>query len=315
MKSGVKALFSATLLALLFACLPQAHALAPEDGVWWNPSQSGRGWFIVSQNNTMVVASYTFAQDGSPQWYISTGTYSPSTRTLNASLLGFRNGQCIGCAYRAPEQTTSPGSLRIEFEGDERATLTQAGETVQLQKFMFGYPQRDDRLWGEWAFAMNVVGLGDSEFLVFDRPFTGSNGTQYVQMRRRYSSAGLGLASFEQSRGEYLALLDSSTSYYKLFVYPAGANRSLGGRYWLYLKTASPTGSGNPMVAMRVRDRADVPTPLSGPAAQDKSLAADVRDAELAKAMEVQGEAPAYIQQWAAKLAAEMENAKRAQAN
>lgn len=315
MKSGVTAIFSAALLALLFACLPQAHALAPEDGVWWNPSQSGRGWFIVSQNNTMVVASYTFAQDGSPQWYISTGIYSPSTRTLNASLLGFRNGQCIGCPYRAPEQTTSPGSLRIVFEGDERATLTQAGETVQLQKFMFGYPQLNDRLWGEWAFALNVGPVGDSEFLVFDRSGTSTSGAPFVQGRRRYSTVGLAVGSYDTRINEFAVLLDSSASFYKFFVYSTGANRSLDGRWWLYRKTETLTGSGNPMAAVRVRDRADVAISLSAPASGQKALNAELSDAALHKSIELQGEAPDYIQAWAAELAAEMESAKRAQSN
>jgi hypothetical protein len=315
MNLGAKNIVAAALFALLLACMPRAHAIAPEDGVWWNPSQSGRGWFVVSQNNTMVVASYTYAQDGSAQWYLSTGTYVPSTRTFNSSLLGFRNGQCMGCAYRAPEQSASPGALRIVFEGDERATLTQAGETVQLQKFMFGYPQRDDRLWGEWAYAMNIGTLGDGEFLVFDRTFTATNGGQFVQGRRRYTSVGLALGSYDTRINEYAVLLDSSASFYKFFVYQMGANRALEGRWWLYQKTASPTGNGNPMAAVRVRDRTDIASPFSAPASAEKAASADLRDAEMAKAIELQGEAPAYVREWAAQLAAEMDKAKRAQAN
>jgi hypothetical protein len=44
-----------------------AHALQyPEDGGWWNPSQSGRGYLIERQGNVMFIASFHYAANGRP---------------------------------------------------------------------------------------------------------------------------------------------------------------------------------------------------------------------------------------------------------
>lgn len=302
--------------ALLLVIIPMANAITPEDGAWWNPSQSGRGWFIMSQNNFMVVASYGYAQNGAPQWYLSTGNYNPTTRSFSAALIGFQNGQCMGCTYREPTETASPGTLRITFSGDDRATLTQAGETVQIEKFMFGYPQTNDRLWGEWAFSAMYSSIGDGEHLTFDGLYVASNGTQYVQARRTYSTLGLALGRYDASIGKYAVLLDSSTSYYKLFVFQPGANRALNGNYWLYQKTASPTGEGYKLAAVRVRDRSDVAATQSIPADDEKSAIVDLRellDVELATAVPSKGDAPIDVQMVAEELASELEVAKRNQ--
>jgi len=308
----------AVATAVLLAVTPLSYAMTPEDGAWWNPSQSGRGWFIMSQNNLMVVASYGYAQNGAPQWYLSTGTFNPRTRAFSASLLGFQNGQCIGCSYRDPTQTPSPGNLTITFTADDRATLTQAGETVQIEKFMFGYPQTNDRLWGEWAFSAMYSSIGDGEHLTFDGTYVSNTGTQYVQARRTYSTLGLALGRYDAGIGKYAVLLDSSTSYYKLFVFQPGANRALNGNYWLYLKTASPTGDGYKLAAVRVRDRTDLTSTQVVQEDEEKSNSAGLRelfDMELSNATPAKGDVPMGVQSLAEELVTELENAKRAQLN
>lgn len=244
-------------LLLLFA-QGSAWALAPEDGVWWNPSQSGRGWFIVSQNHIMVVASYTYAANGDPVWYLSVGEYNASTRRYSSTLDLSRNGQCIGCPYRAPVPGAGGGALAIQFDGDERGTLTQNGEVVPIQKFYFAYGSEQDRLYGEWAYACNVgLGIGDAEFFNFVAP---PGGGSIVDFRRRFSSSGTGLASYVPSAGVYVALLDSSTSFWKAYQFRMGANRIIDGRWWLYRKGTDRTGAGEVMHGVRVRDRVEVPT-------------------------------------------------------
>lgn len=318
MKTRFKSALHAVAALLLLAVVPMVHAITPEDGAWWNPSQSGRGWFIMSQNNFMVVASYGYAQNGAPQWYLSTGNYNPTTRSFSAALVGFQNGQCMGCTYREPTETASPGTLRITFSSDDRATLTQAGETVQIEKFMFGYPQTNDRLWGEWAFSAVSRSIGDAEHLTFDGLYVSNTGAQYIQARRTYSTIGLALGRYESSLGKYMVLLDSSTSFYKLFVFQPGANRALNGNYWLYEKTASPTGDGYKLAAVRVRDRADLTGTQIVQDDEEKSHSMGLRellDTELASAAPSKGDVPVDVQAVAKELAFEMENAKRAQAD
>jgi hypothetical protein len=44
------------LAALLSANM--AFAVTPENGWWWNPAESGRGFNIETQNNTVFVATF-----------------------------------------------------------------------------------------------------------------------------------------------------------------------------------------------------------------------------------------------------------------
>lgn len=245
-------------LLLLFA-QGSAWALAPEDGVWWNPSQSGRGWFIVSQNHIMVVASYTYASNGDPVWYLSVGEYSTSTKRFSATLDLSRNGQCIGCPYRSPSAGGSAGPLSIQFESDAKATLTQNGEVVPIEKFYFAHPRPIDLLHGEWAYAGHVaLGIGDAEFLNFlpDRP--GGEPLSSVYFNRRFTSSGFGLAAIANT-GEYIALLDSSTSFFKVYRFRMAANRIIEGRWWLYRKGESPVGAGDVMHGVRAKERSEMP--------------------------------------------------------
>lgn len=272
----------ATLILLISGA---ASALAPEDGIWWNPGQSGRGWFVVTQNNLMIVSSYTYAQSGAPAWFLSVGSYNRSTRTYSATLDGYANGQCLGCTYRAPTQTGSAGALTIVFANERQATLTQAGETVPIEKMYFAYNEPNDRLYGEWAYAGNVgLGIGDAEFLVFDRPYTSTtDGKKYVQLRRKYSSLGIGLGRFSPELNEYLVILDSSTSYYKTYSFKMENSRLVSGRWWLHQKTQLPTGSGSALFGARIAERSDVGAKVDG--AEEHHA----RDSELAAAMSLSG--------------------------
>ena len=59
----------ATALSLL-AGVAEA---APESGWWWNPGQSGRGFSIEIQGDSMFVAGYFYENDGHPTWLASAG--------------------------------------------------------------------------------------------------------------------------------------------------------------------------------------------------------------------------------------------------
>lgn len=248
-------------LAVLFAFSISwaAHAIAPEDGIWHNPAQSGRGWVITTQNDLMVVATYTYAPSGPPTWYLSVGQYDDATKRFSGQLDGTTGGQCIGCPYRAPTSTGSAGAISIQFIDNERATLTQAGEQVPIEKFYYAYPAKNDRLYGTWAYAGDVaLGIGDAEFLVFDRRFVGTDGTEYVAARRNFSTLGQALGRYSTATGKFLVLLDSSTSYYKTYLFNMEGSRLLDGRWWLHRKTDLPTGAGDYLAGVRVKERNDV---------------------------------------------------------
>jgi hypothetical protein len=52
-------------LILMFAVLSvNAHAILPDGGWYWNPTESGRGFNIEIQNNVLFVAGFVYDAQG-----------------------------------------------------------------------------------------------------------------------------------------------------------------------------------------------------------------------------------------------------------
>lgn len=107
---------------------------APQNGWWWNPAESGRGFVIETRNNKYFLASYLYADDGRATWVVASG---PVTRAnyLQGRLLAYANGQTLTGTYRSPLQTASPGMVTLSFSDASHATLTWPGGSVPLQRF------------------------------------------------------------------------------------------------------------------------------------------------------------------------------------
>src|SRR5678815_6038419 len=80
---------------------PQANQ--PESGWWWNPAESGRGYFLEWQGGQLFMAGYMYDDAGNPVWYLS-GNSSPATNLQGYSNVWqlYGNGQTLTGAYRAP---------------------------------------------------------------------------------------------------------------------------------------------------------------------------------------------------------------------
>ena len=92
-----------------------AQAGQPENGWWWNASESGRGFFIEWQNGSADLAGYMYDDAGNPVWYLS--VYETPDPAFSGSWWSYANGQTMGGAYKPPTQTTttsrpSPSSSR-----------------------------------------------------------------------------------------------------------------------------------------------------------------------------------------------------------
>jgi len=110
----------------------------PENGWWWSSLESGRGFSIEIQGNTLVMAGYMYAVAGAPIWYLSAGTMTtPSTYT--GSLQQYALGQSIGGPYHPPQLTNpSVGTVRIVFTDASNGTLTLPdGRQVAIARFAF----------------------------------------------------------------------------------------------------------------------------------------------------------------------------------
>lgn len=155
----------------------------PATGLWWNPTESGRGYNIDLQGDTMIVTTFIFEASGDPIWYLSSGTYNHETGVFTSSYDSYSNGQCFGCAYHAPVvQSGAAGPMTITFATNQVATLTYSNGTgsTQIVKYNYAFPTKTDALYGEWAFTYESDGAIKGDWIVFDTPYTDANGVLYA---------------------------------------------------------------------------------------------------------------------------------------
>ena len=52
--------------------LLKAGSLAPQDGFWWNPAESGRGYAIEVQGSQVILGAYMYEASGAATWTLAT---------------------------------------------------------------------------------------------------------------------------------------------------------------------------------------------------------------------------------------------------
>ncbi len=128
------------LLATVFVCLQPglAHA-APEVGWWWNPDESGRGFFIEMKGSILFMAGYFYAEDGRGTWAVSGGPIT-DTNNYTGRLNTVRNGQTLVGPYKAPAaaDVVDIGELSLHFTDDTHGTLTWPGGSIAIERQIFG---------------------------------------------------------------------------------------------------------------------------------------------------------------------------------
>ncbi len=168
---------------IVFALLASAqlHAVQyPENGWWWNPAQSGRGFLLERQGNTIFIGAFIYAANGRPEWLVMQGSYVPSDAvagqigTVALTVSATANGQCVGCAYVFPSVSTSTQNpASITFAAGQRATLTWPGETISLQRQFWAWRDQVDQLDGNWLLTSVSNGTPTSQIV----KITASTGT------------------------------------------------------------------------------------------------------------------------------------------
>lgn len=98
-------------------------------GTWWDPARPGRGIVIdvggrvSARFATGMVGVFDFRDDGNADFSTIEGlVQSPNPGMLWAEVLGsplyrHRDGQCIGCPWRAPTTVADEAGLQLFFEG------------------------------------------------------------------------------------------------------------------------------------------------------------------------------------------------------
>jgi alpha-tubulin suppressor-like RCC1 family protein len=112
----------------------------PEGGWWWNPSESGRGFFLEWQGSELFMAGYMYDDAGNPIWYLSSNT-SPSSnlQSYTNTWWQYANGQTLTGAYKPAMQVNgSVAPITITFQGAENAIMTlPGGRTTAIRRFRF----------------------------------------------------------------------------------------------------------------------------------------------------------------------------------
>jgi alpha-tubulin suppressor-like RCC1 family protein len=118
------------------AAAPQANV--PESGWWWNPLESGRGFFIEWQKGFADLAGYMYDDAGNPVWFISVYE-TPNAQAFSGAWWQYANGQSMGGTYRAPTQiSNNVAPVTIQFLSATTATMTLPnGRTTSLVRQRF----------------------------------------------------------------------------------------------------------------------------------------------------------------------------------
>lgn len=189
------------LIPLMLLIAAPAHAFTPETGWWWNPEESGRGFTIEVQDNTLFIATYVYQDAGQPVWYVASGKLwgyggSDPEPYVRARLQRFENGQCLGCPYqgRPDEDEDFAEPIRIDFTSRTSGEITwNDGSTTPIRRHNFALGNENEKMLGEWRMVIDFSPVAEDGFafwsgdaLVFDQVDTDEQGP-FLDGYRRFS--------------------------------------------------------------------------------------------------------------------------------
>lgn len=156
------------ILLQMLSMQVRAQVTYPEDGWWWDADAPGRGYLIERQENTIFIAAFLYADDGSPEWLVAVGDYTsagPESDTIGSftgDVYRNSNGQCIGCDYVPPTEIVSEQSpLHIAFSDNQTGLLEWFGESITIKRVFWSWADAADQLTGTWL----LTELEDGEML------------------------------------------------------------------------------------------------------------------------------------------------------
>ena len=131
-----KSFLACCLLALSF-WLSNGTLAAPQTGWYWNPNESGRGFFVESHDGVTFIGAYLYDTDGHATWFVAGG---PNADPYNytGDLYNKTGGQTLFGDYVAPGNAVVVGQISVHFSDDTHGTVTWSGGVVQIERQIFG---------------------------------------------------------------------------------------------------------------------------------------------------------------------------------
>jgi hypothetical protein len=111
-----------------------------ESGWWWNPAESGRGFFLEWQGGQLFIAGYMYDDAGNPIWYLTQDvTPDLSLQSFSGNWWQFANGPTLTGPFRqASRLNDNVAPVTIEFSGPETGIMTlPGGRTTAIRRFRF----------------------------------------------------------------------------------------------------------------------------------------------------------------------------------
>lgn len=160
--------FLTVMVALTLLALAKVPSFAQnvEPGMWYDPSQGGRGYAIETQGSSLFVAAYVYDSAGRATWYASQGatTISGGQVFYSGPLEAYGGGHAINGSPRSPSDLGSIGSLTLQFTSSAtaRVTFTLGGTTgtYSIQRYAFDRTTVSPSIvmQGQWLFYYALSG-------------------------------------------------------------------------------------------------------------------------------------------------------------
>lgn len=99
---------------------------APPAGWLFNASESGRGFFIEVQGDTLFLLATMYDDLGRAVWYTARGAMT-TPGFFQGELTRVSGGQTMGGDHRPPDQAVSYGTITLQIVDDARALITLPG--------------------------------------------------------------------------------------------------------------------------------------------------------------------------------------------
>jgi hypothetical protein len=113
----------------------------PESGWWWNEAESGRGFFMEWQGDTLDIAGYMYDDNGNSVWYLTVGDIggTPAARTFSGNWWSYTGGQTLTGAWRQNTRSNANvAPMTITFSAPDTALMTLPnGRTTNLKRHRF----------------------------------------------------------------------------------------------------------------------------------------------------------------------------------
>ena len=133
------------LLCTWIALAGNAVALAPVNGWWWNPAESGSGYAIERQGNSIFMAAFLYETNGAATWYASLLALQPDG-TYKGDLTRYVGGKSLLGPYKAPTSTAVVATATATFPFPNSGTLTigfadgKPNRTIRIYRFGISNP-------------------------------------------------------------------------------------------------------------------------------------------------------------------------------